>query len=36
MIVELTGVCLVLCFRDRQWKYILCRMTDFDCDFENA
>lgn len=25
----------VLCCRDRQWKYILCRMTDFDCDFEN-
>lgn len=24
-----------LCFRDRQWKYILCRMTDFDCEFEN-
>ncbi|KPP63448.1 dermatopontin-like [Scleropages formosus] len=21
--------------RDRQWKYILCRMTDFDCKFEN-
>uniref|UniRef100_A0A3Q2YZ55 Dermatopontin n=1 Tax=Hippocampus comes TaxID=109280 RepID=A0A3Q2YZ55_HIPCM len=21
--------------RDRQWKYILCRMTDFDCEFEN-
>ncbi|XP_052455486.1 dermatopontin [Carassius gibelio] len=21
--------------RDRQWKYILCRMTDFDCQFEN-
>ncbi|ROL50376.1 Dermatopontin [Anabarilius grahami] len=20
---------------DRQWKYILCRMTDFDCQFEN-
>lgn len=26
---------LVLCFRDRQWKYTLCRMTDFDCEFEN-
>lgn len=24
-----------LCFRDRQWKYILCRMTSFDCEFEN-
>ncbi|KAL1023391.1 hypothetical protein UPYG_G00040240 [Umbra pygmaea] len=21
--------------RDRQWKYIVCRMTDFDCEFEN-
>ncbi|KAG7467059.1 hypothetical protein MATL_G00149320 [Megalops atlanticus] len=21
--------------RDRQWKYILCRMTEFDCQFEN-
>ncbi|XP_034529151.1 dermatopontin [Notolabrus celidotus] len=21
--------------RDRQWKYILCRWTDFDCEFEN-
>ncbi|XP_051986465.1 dermatopontin [Xyrauchen texanus] len=21
--------------RDRQWKYILCRMTDFDCEFQN-
>lgn len=21
--------------RDRQWKYILCRMTDFDCQFQN-
>ncbi|CAL8271730.1 unnamed protein product [Arctogadus glacialis] len=21
--------------RDRQWKYILCRMTDHDCAFEN-
>ncbi|KAG9277729.1 dermatopontin [Astyanax mexicanus] len=21
--------------RDRQWKYILCRMTDFDCAFQN-
>ncbi|KAJ0032148.1 hypothetical protein NQD34_002229 [Periophthalmus magnuspinnatus] len=21
--------------RDRQWKYIICRMTDFDCDYEN-
>lgn len=21
--------------RDRQWKYTLCRMTDFDCEFEN-
>uniref|UniRef100_UPI00398ED646 dermatopontin n=1 Tax=Pristiophorus japonicus TaxID=55135 RepID=UPI00398ED646 len=21
--------------RDRQWKYILCRMTDYDCEFAN-
>ncbi|XP_053492822.1 dermatopontin [Ictalurus furcatus] len=21
--------------RDRQWKYILCRMTEFDCEFQN-
>ncbi|CAH2220408.1 dermatopontin [Pelobates cultripes] len=21
--------------RDRQWKYIVCRMTDFNCEFEN-
>uniref|UniRef100_V9KD74 Dermatopontin n=1 Tax=Callorhinchus milii TaxID=7868 RepID=V9KD74_CALMI len=21
--------------RDRQWKYIICRMTEFDCDFTN-
>lgn len=21
--------------RDRQWKYMMCRMTDFDCEFEN-
>ncbi|XP_048834054.1 dermatopontin-like isoform X2 [Brienomyrus brachyistius] len=21
--------------RDRQWKYIVCRITDFDCEFEN-
>ncbi|XP_063056311.1 dermatopontin [Engraulis encrasicolus] len=21
--------------RDRQWKYVLCRMTEHDCDFEN-
>ncbi|KAK1169749.1 dermatopontin-like [Acipenser oxyrinchus oxyrinchus] len=21
--------------RDRQWKYVVCRMTDFDCDFKN-
>ncbi|KAI4892007.1 hypothetical protein NFI96_034218, partial [Prochilodus magdalenae] len=21
--------------RDRQWKYIVCRMTDFDCEFQN-
>lgn len=21
--------------RDRQWKYILCRMTEFNCEFEN-
>lgn len=25
----------VFCFRDRQWKYTLCRMTDFDCEFQN-
>ncbi|XP_039601111.1 dermatopontin [Polypterus senegalus] len=21
--------------RDRQWKYVVCRMTEFDCSFEN-
>ncbi|XP_043556824.1 dermatopontin isoform X2 [Chiloscyllium plagiosum] len=21
--------------RDRQWKYVICRMTNFDCDFDN-
>ncbi|XP_048459185.1 dermatopontin [Rhincodon typus] len=21
--------------RDRQWKYVICRMTDFDCDYDN-
>nr|XP_023691827.1 dermatopontin-like [Paramormyrops kingsleyae] len=21
--------------RDRQWKYIVCRMTNFDCEFQN-
>lgn len=26
---------VVFVSRDRQWKYILCRMTDFDCEFEN-
>ncbi|XP_077658485.1 dermatopontin isoform X1 [Urocitellus parryii] len=22
--------------RDRQWKFIMCRMTDYDCEFANA
>ncbi|KAL7983445.1 hypothetical protein Chor_000321 [Crotalus horridus] len=22
--------------RDRQWKFIVCRMTNFDCQFQNA
>lgn len=22
--------------RDRQWKFIMCRMTDYDCEFENV
>ncbi|XP_041066500.1 dermatopontin [Carcharodon carcharias] len=21
--------------RDRQWKYVICRMTDYDCDYDN-
>ncbi|KAJ0065221.1 hypothetical protein NL108_006576, partial [Boleophthalmus pectinirostris] len=32
---EISLTLLLLCFRDRQWKYILCRMTDFNCDYEN-
>lgn len=22
--------------RDRQWKFIMCRMTDYDCEFANV
>ncbi|XP_041128332.1 dermatopontin-like [Polyodon spathula] len=22
--------------RDRQWKYVVCRMTDFDCEYKNV
>lgn len=25
-----------LLHRDRQWKFIMCRMTDYDCEFENV
>lgn len=22
--------------RDRQWKFIVCRMTDYDCQFQSV